>query len=366
MYTSFKIRNFRCFEELELDDLERVNLIAGMNNVGKTALLEAIYIHCGGYNPELALHVRAFRGFGNMEVKLESWTEHPLSSLFNQFDVSKVIELTGEDTVTTNRSLWLRVLGEPSEIKRGDLSAPGESVTSYIEDGAAGVLSSSEVAKVIEFEYEGSGKKKKFYMIMDRRGIRVDPTPPAPPFPTFLQGARMRTMFPKQAEFYGNLELYEKQDQVLQTLSIVEPRLKSIRSVAVAGGPILHGDIGIGRLIPLPIMGEGIVRLADVAVKIANAPNGVVLVDEIENGLHYSIMFKVWKAIALAARQSNTQIFATTHSWECVQAAHEAFASEETYDFRLHRLDRMNGEITAVTYDQESLDASLKHGLEVR
>ena len=108
------------------------------------------------------------------------------------------------------------------------------------------------------------------------------------------------------------------------------------------------------------------VRLAELAVNITNAPGGFVLVDEIENGFHHSVMSKVWKAIALAAKQSNTQVFATTHSWECIKAAHEAFASEETYDFRLHRLGWLKGEVKAVTYNQGVLAASLKHELEVR
>ena len=68
----------------------------------------------------------------------------------------------------------------------------------------------------------------------------------------------------------------------------------------------------------------------------------------------------------MAARESDVQVFATTHSWECIQAAHEAFESEKQYDFRLHRLGWLNGEIKAVTYDKESLSASLKAELEVR
>ena len=53
MYKSFKIKNFRCFKELAITSFKRVNLIAGLNNVGKTALLEALFLHCGATNPEL-------------------------------------------------------------------------------------------------------------------------------------------------------------------------------------------------------------------------------------------------------------------------------------------------------------------------
>ena len=62
----------------------------------------------------------------------------------------------------------------------------------------------------------------------------------------------------------------------------------------------------------------------------------------------------------------NVQVFATTHSWECIKAAHEAFSETEPYDLRLHRLERINGEIKAVTYDKKTLDTSVEMNLEVR
>ena len=55
MYKSFNIENFRCFSELTLKPLERINLIAGKNNIGKTALLEALWIRHGYQNPELGI-----------------------------------------------------------------------------------------------------------------------------------------------------------------------------------------------------------------------------------------------------------------------------------------------------------------------
>ncbi len=147
---------------------------------------------------------------------------------------------------------------------------------------------------------------------------------------------------------------------------MLEPRLKRLAMVMLAGQPVLHGDIGTGRLLPLPVMGEGMIRLASLALFVANAPNGVVLVDEIENGLHWTVLTKVWTAIADAAREFNTQIFATTHSHECIVAAHNAFVESGLYDFRLHRIDRTDGGIRAVTYDEETLAAAIEINLEVR
>ena len=176
----------------------------------------------------------------------------------------------------------------------------------------------------------------------------------------------MRIPFKEEAELFGKLEIQEKQDVILQVLKLIEPRLKRLSVVAIAGEPILHGDIGLGRLMPLALMGEGMVRLADLVMRIGNAPNGVVLVDEIENGLHHTVLPKVWRAIREVARQFDTQIFATTHSLECIMAAHKAFSEGEQYDFRLHRLERINGDIRSVTYDQKTLEAAIETGLEVR
>ena len=113
-------------------------------------------------------------------------------------------------------------------------------------------------------------------------------------------------------------------------------------------------------------MGVGMVRLRSLVLEIENAAGGVVLVDEIENGLHYSVMGRVWEALAAAARQSDTQIFATTHSFECIRAAHEAFLAKDKYDFRLHRLERNDSGIRAVTYDSKMLSAAMASDFEVR
>jgi AAA15 family ATPase/GTPase len=102
-------------------------------------------------------------------------------------------------------------------------------------------------------------------------------------------------------------------------------------------------------------------------LNIAGAPNGVVLVDEIETGFHYSVLPKVWQAIARVAREMNTQVFATTHSRECLIAAHQAFSKSEIYDFRLFRLEfGAEGKNRVVAYDRELLEFVLERDWEVR
>jgi len=360
MYQSFKIKNFRCFRELTLGDLKRINLIAGANNVGKTALLEALFLHGGAYNPAFALRLSAMRGIENVKLGLGRWVEAPWNSLFHQFDISKRIELAGENTATGCRALRLRVVREPADLAEIALSLP------YTPRESTEILQSPEISQVLELEHQEGDRHGKVYMIVDGKGIRTEPLPPAPPFPVFFQSARSRVPFIEEAERFSQLDLQGKKDELLQALKITEPRLNRLAVTVESGETMLQGDIGLSRLIPLPLMGEGIARLASLMLYISSAPNGVVLVDEIENGLHHSILLKVWQALGEIARQYNTQIFATTHNWECIVAAHRAFIKSEHYDFRLHRLERTREGMIAVNYDQEDLAAVIETRLEVR
>jgi hypothetical protein len=384
MYRSFEISGFRCFDHLKIDGLQRVNLIAGMNNAGKTSLLEAIFLHGGAYNPELTLSVNAFRGLETLKLELGPAVVMPWESLFGQFDASRTVELVGDSDTTGRRSIRLRVLRTQSElaeatqpIENGTDAKLGTNGPSGIVKGVStmpvsatvairGLHSTSDVAQVLMLECEEGSQTSRHFTIVDRGGLRTHPIPPRPPFITFFQAASMHAPLADVASRFGALELDGKQDVVSRALQIVEPRLKRLAIVMLAGEPVLHGDIGIGRLVALPVMGEGMVRLASLILCIGNAPNGAVLVDEIENGLHWTVLTKVWSAIADAARQFNTQIFATTHSHECIVAAHHAFSESGSYDFRLHRLDRTSRATRVVTYDEGMLDAAIETNLEVR
>jgi hypothetical protein len=203
----------------------------------------------------------------------------------------------------------------------------------------------------------------------------------------------------QDVKLFGELEAAKRQAEIIPALKILDDRLQRLALVPLADEPeldfsgsisssgpplsfspgqtaapvsqagetILHGDIkGLPRLIPRPLMGEGLRRVLSIVLAIANAPGGVVLIDEIENGLHYSVQKKVWQAIAQAARQADVQVFATTHSWECLRWAHEAFSESEEYDMRLFRLSRTDGSITVAGYDRERIESALYNAVEMR
>ena len=360
MYNSFKVKNFRGFESLEINNLSRINLIAGLNNVGKTALLEALFLYGGAYNPALTITLNKLRGIDTITV--ESATDKtPWDSYFYNFKIEKQIEFIGVDDANRHRILKLKVARPPMEeiIDRKSLNR--------------GEISSNESQKLIginsvilELEFEETGKKKgKSILVVDAKGIR-SPVIRPPPFQTAFLSSRSRPSVIESAERFGNLEMIGKHEILQEALKVFEPRLRRLSVLVIGGVPMIHGDIGLNRLLPLPQMGDGMTRLADVILAIGNAPNGIVLVDEIENGIHHSTMSNIWRTIDRASQLFNTQVFATTHSLECIKAAHSAFKENDEYDLKVHRLERTDATVRALTYGKDELDAAFEIMLEVR
>jgi AAA15 family ATPase/GTPase len=171
----------------------------------------------------------------------------------------------------------------------------------------------------------------------------------------------------EEVQRFSDLRIKSHDELVVTALKVIEPRLEKLEILSRQGVSMIHGYLkGYNEPVPSPLLGDGVKRVMSLLLAIGNARNGVVLIDEIENGIHHSMMQSVWNAIAEASVLFKTQIFATTHSAECILAAHEAYKKRNSYDFRIHRLDRINGEIKAGTYDQETLEGALSIPLEVR
>ncbi len=357
MYKTLTIKNFRCFEDFTLKPLERVNLIAGRNNVGKTALLEAIFMLAGPHNPDISVRINFFRGIERLAGEPEEvwgWlffdkrVDDPISiTSVDKKNVRRFLQITLPQLTTTTITPQERAnkasekIDESLETKQG----VRELILQYHDTTGLSAISRAFFTGDGEFKIE--------------RGMQKY-TPSGVFFPTTHR-------FPAAvAKRFSNLDREGRIDEVLANIKILEPRLKRLALIFQDGLTIVAGDIGLKELVPLPVMGEGLVRLLSILLAIADSPGGYVLVDEIENGFHHTVMTEVWKAIALAAHRSDTQLFATTHSWGCIEAAHTAFTASKKYDFLLHRLDGVNGEIKAVTYDRKKLSTAMKTDLEVR
>lgn len=359
-YKSFEVINFRCFDKLKIGSLNRINLFTGINNSGKTSFLEALFIHLGPKNPALIHIINSYRGLNIVS----DTSDNQWAPVFWKFKDSNIISLTGTDSKGKQRTLEIHT-GFSKTLLRGEglqfdkpelISGPGQEIV---------------------FEYiDESGKKttvkgtpvfvKKDNMMMYE--LRVEPS--------LLPSAGMRGIFisghvgsdlNEEIKRFSNLRKKEKDSIILSALKIIEPRLEQLEILTFQGVNMLHGHLnGFDEPVPSPIMGGGVQRALSMLLAIGSAENGVVLVDEIENGIHHSALKDLWAVIAESSKTFNCQVFATTHSDECIRAAHEAFKEIKSYDLMLYRLDRKNGSIQSVMYDEETLDAALSIPLEVR
>jgi hypothetical protein len=165
---------------------------------------------------------------------------------------------------------------------------------------------------------------------------------------------------------FNQAVLQRRKKSIEDLLRRIEPRLQAIELVQTGQRPILYADVGLTEMIPVTNLGQGFSRLLSIYTALMAQNLKVLLIDEIENGIHYSMLPVLWTGLALAAQELDVQIFATTHSLECITAAHEAFKKTPNYDFSLHRLQFVKGNIEAVSHDRDMLETALKTGLEVR
>ena len=165
---------------------------------------------------------------------------------------------------------------------------------------------------------------------------------------------------------FSDLSLNGRDDELVEALKPLEPRLKRILLNTKGMWPALFANLGSGRAQMLNMLGDGMTRLVGYLLSIEAQRGGVVLIDEVENGFHHEVMVDVWRAVLRWARVRNVQVIATTHSYECIRAAHEAF-SEAPDDLRLIRLQRFkDGNVRPITFQVSQLDASLSMNAEVR
>jgi hypothetical protein len=317
--THLEVRDFRGFAKLDLKELQRVNLIVGKNNSGKTSLLEAIVMACQPkrVNSDLPGLLRA----------------HP-GNLDNYF------RWVVRDGAEGDAWIWRRP-------KEGDF---------------------------VRMAARGRGL---------RNGEKLDAMIYESPEFTLAPGLgfnalKCRVLSVQQRDPQALVDLLGRaisrkggEEAIQDMLRAVDPRLSKIRiNVLPPQQPFIQVDLGLSELLPLAQAGQGMSRLVAMFSELLGEAPQICLIDEIENGIHHTLLEQVWRGIAVAARELNVQVFATTHSHECIVAAHEAMAAGGAYDFSIIQLFRY-GEggpqgAQARVLDRRLIEAAIKGEVDLR
>ncbi len=357
MYKSFRVKNFRCFKDLQINDLSRVNLIAGKNNTGKTALMEAMHVLAGTYSGQVLLRNPGLRrALLNPENESEPRNQLTWSTIFKGLQTGLSIELAATEKIP-NRTV-------DTSQSRIELSIQSVSVSDATDDESR--------YKSFGYQYDAlpddvdllklcsSLDGHPTYLALIHSGIVYPRLKPSRFRPSQLLHARTGASARDIERRFNRIQKTKKIDMLVGALELIEPRIKDVRINPDGWRSHLMTDIGLENMIAMSESGEGMNRLSDIVLAMHEAKGGIIFIDEIENGIHHSVQCKVWKAIGQVARELDIQVFATTHSLEMIRAAYEAFSEDdELEEFRYHRLSRSRktGELRATTYNELDMEA---------
>jgi predicted ATPase len=372
---SFTAQNFRQFTRLEIPRLARVNLFVGRNNAGKSALLEAIEVYVSNASAPTLINL--------VSAREETWggsilssPEPPANEVFRHlFKGHNLPPLDGKGFVVgplgdTKNQLQVTIAAYLTLEKDGGFQRTRVDPTQYME------LQDEAAELALDLVAIESGRTRRILGLNRTRTYgalnRSDVEPRAP-----VQVVPTKSMPPsKVAALWDIIGLTDLSYEVIEGLKLIEPSILDIAFVKATGQYFKAEDreprVPLARLegqngpLPLRSMGDGITRLFHITLALVNARNGVLLVDEFENGLHWSVQEKVWRTVFQLADRLNVQVFATTHSRDCVQAFQAAWndrQSEGAY-YRMEADSR--GEVRAREYSLDTLADSIATDVETR
>lgn len=359
------IRGFRGFTDLSIPRLGRVTLIAGQNNTGKTSILEAIRLFAEGGTPEVIREILHSR-----EENIEETASNPETADSDSFLISALFN--GFPSLSETSDSIVISCHEGSRRIQMDI---GWFIEKFDDDGrSSGLLPedsdpSSEYDSIpaLVVNYDDGRESKYPIESLDRR-VAIQRSIPR------RRASRVSSRFvsssstdrAEMGQLWDNISLTPLEQHIVEALRIIDPQ---ISAVSMIGDRRLRTAIvsakNFARRVPLRSYGDGMNRLFNIILALANVGNGILLVDEFENGMHYTVQLDAWRMIFQLASDLNIQVMATTHSSDCIASFKEA-AKESKEDGLLIRLGRHNDRTYIVEYTEERLDIAVKQQIEVR
>ena len=361
---SLEIKNFRAFKHLRIENLGRVNLIVGKNNVGKSSLLEALRVHALRGEPFTISMILGERD----EIALEE-TEARLSGV-NAHDFALAINNLFYERRDTRKPHDAIVVGSAHDIENTvllDVVWPVLRVNS--DNGVDNSIHNLSQTPELSGTF---GTRAPFSFPLDRYyqwGSFAETVETLSRFNLFYIGtAGLRPAI--SALLWDGIALSDLEQDVLAALRIIAPQVDAVSLIRNSGAsgvriPIVR-LVGTSQRIPLRSMGEGMNRMFGIALALVNAKDGMLLIDEVDTGLHYSVLPDLWRLIFEVAHRLNVQVFATTHSKDCLDAFQYAADENTEEEGVLIRLENRKAGVGAVTFDEEELAIVTRERIEVR
>lgn len=356
MLRDLTIKNYRAFKDFSIDGLARVNLIVGGNNSGKTSFLEAVYLlaNRGGTAPIVErLNARGELLLDLSGETLQASVRYQLAPMF--YDRAPIAG--SAMTVCSRRDEERSVALLFRERAEAQLSGPALELIIEYRSTQPDELGKKATASALPLHEGWEFISDKFITqpgTLSRRVRFIDVGPASFDYLADLWDVVIRDP--------------AKERVVTEALKIIEPNAEDVRftSKRTAGGTLIRMRDNPGR-VTISSLGEGVQRILALALSAVSVGQGMLLIDEVDTGLYYRAQADMWRLLLKIATERDMQIFATTHSWDCVEAFQEALAEDDNAEQGyLFRLQRRGDRIYPVGYSSDDLDVAVRQAIEVR
>lgn len=362
MITGIEIFGFRALQRMDLRPLGRINLFVGSNNSGKTSLLEAIHLVASSNDPAAlwASMIRRGEVLFDESVTPGPETEVDVCHLFHghRLALGEAFHVDVERTsgAATYRAEIVASEEDP-ELPFSDIDVVDKPVALQLANG---------MPKPRLFPLTRRGG-----LIVERFGRRVTSRQSAMRDRNRVQYITSESLDPDElTRLWDQIALTDHENDALETLRLIDDQIDRVAPVSApfyyrrSRGGFRVKLKNVKQPVPIGSFGDGIWRTLALAVSVARARRGVLIVDEIDTGLHYKVMSDLWRMLDVASRRWNVQVFATTHSYDCVSSLARICRDKESTDIMIHRVER--GRNKTVTFDESQIVAAAEYGIEVR
>ncbi len=330
MIKTLTLENFRCFKTIKVEELKQINIITGDNGAGKTALLESIMIGSRGVAPAI------------MQVN----TERNINSDINIPNILGLPILTGLtpdqfklqwDTLFYNYKTEDRISIQYSDIKNNRFV-----LTLYYSKENGGQIFLGDQNNIAPFIIERKKNKEqtqKIFIRLIKNQITQEGTienfgPNLAFFPS-----RFGYSMTDNIKWFSDLSMKNEEKKVIEIIKDFFPFIKNIMPLSPGGIQSIFADMEDKKL-QISLVSEGLNKILSLVLASIIYKNGIIIVDEIENGIFHERYEKLWNIIYTLAKEQNNQLFISTHSLECLRALQFTIKEDNAEDFRLLQFSR--------------------------
>ncbi len=371
MFKNLIVKGFRGIRNLEIESTSRFNIFVGSNNSGKTSLLEAIFICCAPLNMPVILSIITFRNgsfWGNQRYIFEQikWLfSGPLNNRSTEFilkskwkgvkrEIKAIVEDYAENEDIDEKLIKQAVGSNGHTIFSTSASAP---VDINLRRDSGAMLKAVSIGKVIlYFKSDNQDTISQDFNFEIADNIQIKPPLIKTDIPAKYQGSILQKGPEVGVKEWTKTVRRGHHKKVLEIISRIDPEIENVTILQPEGGLselyAEHKELGT---IPLTILGDGIRRIISIATGLVECENGVFCIDEFENAIHTVALENFVSWFVEIVKELKIQVFATTHSIECVDAIIKGTKSN-LKDLSLFRLKSNNNGVFCKKISGEMLE----------